>query len=204
VIPPQAVLMIIGFETNALSPYVPRHSPASGVTLGIGYDMAHHDKTEIARDWGSHLVASDVEMLQLSTSLVGEHARRYCDENLQHLRIRPEMGLEVFERASLPKYEAQARKAFPGCEELPDLCYGALVSLVFNRGPGMGAQHSPSWESRREMRWIRKAIEDQHYETIPRTIQQMKRLWIDKGLDGLLTRRDAEADMFLSGLRETE
>jgi GH24 family phage-related lysozyme (muramidase) len=44
-----------------------------------------------------------------------------------------------------------------------------------------------------EMRTIRDAVKVGDLVTIVKQLRYMKRLWIGKGLDGLLRRRDAEA-----------
>ncbi len=117
----------------------------------------------------------------------------------------------VFGTATLPKYEAQTSKAFPGYDLLPDVIRGALVSLVFNRGPSLIG------ERRREMRSIQAAIsfwsegspEDRAahlphlVSTIAAQFRSMKRLWIGKGLDGLIARREAEAKLVESALAPT-
>lgn len=201
-IPKAALNLIIQHESNALRPYVPKNSPSSGVTLGIGYDMAHQSKHEIARDWVEHLPADDVQLLQLATSLIGSAAEDYCRDNLGHVRITADAGVSVFERSSLPKYEGMTVRAFPNVKHLHPLCYGALVSLVFNRGPGMGARNTASWDTRREMRELQQAMAEERYNTVPILIRSMKRLWEGKGLAGLLRRRDDEAAMFEQGLQE--
>ena len=38
---------------------------------------------------------------------------------------------------SLPSYVTQTRRAFANSQMLPPLCFGVLVSLVYNRGPRM-------------------------------------------------------------------
>ena len=86
-------------------------------------------------------------------------------------------------------------RAFPGCEELPADCFGALVSLVYNRGGGMGI---PGDERRAEMRLIRDAIRVRDYSDVPEALREMKRLWPNAG--GLRARRDAEAALFERGL----
>ncbi len=92
-------------------------------------------------------------------------------------------------------------EAFPGMERLPAGAQAALISLVFNRGPGMKGRR------RAEMRAIRELVagyqEENRAETLQEVAQQlkdMKRLWLGKGLPGLLKRRDAEAEMVLSCL----
>ena len=99
------------------------------------------------------------------------------------------MAYEVFQRRTIPFWIAQTRLAFPGIEMLPWDTMGALTSLVFNRGPSMEG------DRRREMRDIREAVVDKDLPAIAKHLRRMKRLWRGKGLDGLLTRREAEAEL---------
>ncbi len=201
-IPDKAVMLIVAHESNAVRPYVPLNSSSSGVTLGIGYDIAHHSPEEVRRDWGSHLLAEDLERLVRATSLVGQSALDYCQTELGGMLIRPEQGVEVFQRASLPKYERLTQRCYSTWEEVHPYCYGALVSLIFNRGPGLGVKGQSSWDTRREMREIQEAMQHREFDRVPDLIRSMKRLWEDKGLAGLLRRRDEEADLFENGLKE--
>ncbi|HEY6129471.1 MAG TPA: hypothetical protein VIW23_14955, partial [Candidatus Acidoferrum sp.] len=63
-----------------------------------------------------------------------------------------------------------------------------------NRGPGMEG------DRRKEMRAVRDAVANQDLQEIADQIRAMKRLWEGKGLDGLLKRRDAEADLVESAI----
>jgi GH24 family phage-related lysozyme (muramidase) len=53
-------------------------------------------------------------------------------------------------------------------------------------------------DRRTEMRAIRDAVAQGDLAEIANQLRVMKRLWIGKGLDGLLKRRDAEADLVAS------
>ena len=50
-------------------------------------------------------------------------------------------------------------------------------------------------DSRLEMRNIRVLVPKKDYKGIAEELRKMKRIWKGKGLDGLLARRDAEADL---------
>ena len=50
-------------------------------------------------------------------------------------------------------------------------------------------------DSRKEMRNIRAYVQEKNYKKIAQEIRNMKRLWVGKNLDGLLTRREAEASL---------
>ena len=104
-------------------------------------------------------------------------------------RIKSADAKQVFLERSVPKYQAQTQQAFPGVDALPADAQGALFSLVYNRGTSMNG------DSRKEMRAIRDAVPNGDLQEIANQLRAMKRLWVNKGLDGLLKRRDAEADL---------
>ena len=110
------------------------------------------------------------------------------------IKVTWEQAQKIFETLTWPKFTRLAEKAFPGLDKLCDDAYGAIVSLVFNRGTSM------SGESRSEMREIRSLVPKKDYRSIALEIQKMKRIWKGKGLDGLLTRRDAESALVLKCL----
>jgi GH24 family phage-related lysozyme (muramidase) len=83
-------------------------------------------------------------------------------------------------------------------DSLPLDAQGALVSLVYNRGTSM-VDNSPE-DRRREMRAVRDAVAAGDLERIATELRSMKRLWVGKKQDGLLRRRDAEADLVESAM----
>ncbi len=50
-------------------------------------------------------------------------------------------------------------------------------------------------DSRKEMKAIVELVAKQDYEGIAEQIEKSKRLWENRGLDGLVVRREAEADL---------
>ena len=179
---------------------------ASGITIGHGYDLGYTDLEEFLRDWDQHLSRSDREQLMAVCGFKGQAARRIAP-TLAGIKISRGIARKVFDSATLPKWFAATNRAFPGAHLLPAAAFGALVSLVFNRGAS--CVDKPGSTRRREMRAIRDAItkwaalrESTRAAglrplllVIAAQIRSMKRLWIGKGLDGLLTRREREAVM---------
>jgi GH24 family phage-related lysozyme (muramidase) len=55
-------------------------------------------------------------------------------------------------------------------------------------------------DRRQEMRAIREAVAKKDLPEIVRQLRAMKRIWEGQGLDGLLRRRDAEADLVESAI----
>lgn len=203
-LPPSAVDFLVAHEGSPTKPYWPK-SEYSGVTVGVGYDLGHHRPDEIVEDW-SVLGRSAAEDLTRASGKYGKRAKAVLP-TLRHVYVGPEAARSVLLKRSLPKYARQTAEAFPGVETLPPQAQGALLSLVYNRGPGMKG------DSRREMREIRQAVaeltkgtmyEREALGRIAKSIRAMKRLWVGKNLPGLLRRRDEEADLVENAVHETE
>lgn len=161
---------------------------ASGVTIGIGYDLGYNTKIQFADDWKNVLTESVFKRLEACLGAKGETARQLV-RHVRDIEISWEDALKVFEGSTIPRFIKETLRAFPGADKLHPDAFGALVSIVFNRGA------SVSGASRREMLNIRNLIPSKNYKAIASEIRSMKRLWIGKGLDGLLKRRDEEASI---------
>jgi GH24 family phage-related lysozyme (muramidase) len=83
---------------------------------------------------------------------------------------------------------------YPEIDSLNEDTRGALVSMVYNRG------NKIEGDSRKEMRTIIDLVAKQDYEGIADQIERSKRLWENKGLDGLVKRREEEADLILNSI----
>lgn len=167
---------------------------ASGVTVGIGSDLRFLTRAGVAREWG-HLGTSRVASLQTVVGL-GNTTARNALGRVRHVTISWEEAMYQFETFTLPKYGAMAGRAFPKVTELHPHCQGVVLSLVFNRGASMNGP------TRLEMRQSRDAIAGGRPQPVPGYIINMCRLWVGRGLDGLLKRRRAEAPLFQRGLDE--
>ena len=169
----------------------------SGVTLGIGYDLGFHTRDEFFSDWGPHLSPGFMTRLVKALGKTGAAAKKLA-RSFTDIKIPRKAGEAVFIARTVPKQVGLTGRAFPGVTKLPPDAQGALVSLVFNRGTSMQGHR------RREMREIRDAIARTDFkmskllEAIATSIESMIRLWIGKGLDGLIRRRKAEAALVRS------
>lgn len=161
---------------------------ASGVTIGIGYDLGYNTKAQYANDWKSLLSDRDFSRLEACLGAKGEYARQLV-RNVRDIEVSWDAASIVFKKETLPRFIKETLRAFPGADKLHPDAFGALVSIVFNRGA------SVTGDSRREMLNIRNLISSKNYKAIAQEIRSMKRLWIGKGLDGLLKRRDEEASL---------
>lgn len=78
-------------------------------------------------------------------------------------------------------------------------CQGTMLSLVINRGASFTVL-SP--EARVEMKNIQIDFSQSNLSDIPMQIRTMKKLWVGKGLDGLIKRREGETKLFEEGLAQ--
>lgn len=197
-ISPKALELIINGEIGAIDQYNPRpiwSGGNSGITIGVGYDLGQHDRREFEDQWIAELSPWQLDMLGRCCLIRGGNARRFLF-SLHKIEVPWDSACRVFEKVSLPQYEAMTKRAFPGCDRLPDDCYGALVSLVYNRGP------ATEGTGREEMAAIRLAIEAGDYPSVPIAIRSMSRLWAGSDIEnGMRNRREAEAALFEEGLR---
>jgi len=164
----------------------------SGITLAYGYDIGYCTRDQFLSDWGERLPSAAVQRLVDAVGLTGVRAKNRAPQ-LVDIRIPKKAADEVFRLRSVPRMLTTALLTFPGLERLPADAAGALVSLVYNRGGSM--KDKPGDDNRREMRAIRDecAKPTPNRAAIAAQIRSMKRLWVGKGLDGLLRRREAEA-----------
>jgi GH24 family phage-related lysozyme (muramidase) len=184
--------LLISFEVSSRQQYNKLYkSPiwpggASGVTIGIGYDLAHNNRAAIAADWGNKVGAAELALLQSVSGLAGNAAKNALP-GVKSVSISYEAALEVFYQRTLSVYARQTRKIYPGVEKLPPDAQAALLSLVYNRGASLEGP------SRAEMKRIVPLVPAGDLNGIAKQIRSMKRIWAGKGLPGLIERREREA-----------
>jgi hypothetical protein len=163
----------------------------SGLTLGIGIDCGYYTSNELANMF-SFLNADQLDVIKNASGKTGEAGRAYVKSEAvknANITITWDEAIKIFDNVTWSKYARLAERAFPGLDQLCDNAYGAIVSLVFNRGTSMNG------DSRLEMRNIRVLVPKKDYKGIAEEIRKMKRVWEGKGLDGLIARREAEAKL---------
>jgi hypothetical protein len=160
---------------------------ASGPTIGIGIDCAYYSQEELSSLF-AYLPFEQRQFVEKSSGRTGKKGKAYADF-LREKKI--EMPWHVAERIFLlttwTKFSRLAENTFPELENLCEDAYGAIVSLVFNRGSSLKG------DSREEMRKLKELVPVKDYPGMAQQVRNMKRLWQGKGMDGLLRRRDAEA-----------
>lgn len=193
IVSPASLQLILDYEVGGGRKYYEQHlknpcwpKGASGVTIGIGYDLGYNTFSSFSKDWGNLLAKSDFNRLAECLCVRGESAAGMV-RSVKSIEIPWESAFDVFKQITIPRFVKETLRAFPKADKLHPDAFGALISLVFNRGS------SVKGASRREMANIREHVLTKNYDAISNEILSMKRLWEGRGLDGLLKRRDAEA-----------
>lgn len=208
-LPADGVAFIAREETGGLAYYESQtrwpHYPgqASGITIGVGYDLRYKTEDAFRELWGPLLPGDFVEELARDLAKPGSKERAKELKNLG-IEVPFKAAWVVFVQKTLPQFFADTASIYPSLPRLPDLCRAVLVSIVFNRGASLEGsrrremraigdilQHAddPSLD-RQERKTILLAIEDQ--------IISMKRLW--SPTSGLVKRRQSEANLWRAGV----
>jgi len=178
---------------------------ASGITIGVGYDLRWNSEEDFLATWGRYL--SDIALAELTKDI----GKRGTKARVRELR---QAGIEVpfksawpiFVEKTLPRFYDDSKIIYASLERLPGLCSSVLVSIVFNRGTDLrGAR-------RKEMRAIQTILEQADQDGLEKSdikailaevedqIVSMKRLWVPSS--GLVKRRQAEANLWRTGLEQ--
>ena len=196
----QARDAVIGFEVSSRKEYERTYNhpeaPAgeSGITIGIGYDLGYNSEADVRSHWQGLLGDGEIERLIKACGLRGATARA-CLGNFRDISVPWDAAIEVYQRSTMPRFGRKVLTTFPNAIETKGHAFGALFSLVYNRGESLQG------DSRREMAAIRDLMEQRAFEKVPDQILAMKRIWEGRpGLRGVLIRRDAEAILFKRGL----
>lgn len=210
----RAIDLIVEFETGGRTYYqkVIREHPIwpkarSGITIGFGYDLGYVRAASFNTDW---LALAEADRAALSAT-IGAHGGNSSEARMLSLlaqvatiRIPWDLASSVFCGLTLPKWAATTYSALPHCDLLSADCFGALVSLTFNRGASYSLSHRPQSDPidrYREMRQIKAAMEKRAFTEIPSLIRGMIRIWEGTAVaTGMRRRRLAEAELFEAGL----
>lgn len=181
--------LIIEFEVGGRSGYNPHPEwpeAASGVTIGIGYDLRFNSRAVIRSDWGA-LPARDLERLVGAQGLAGQEARARADA-LRDITIPWATALRVFEQTTVIKFDQLSRRTYPGYDILRGHAQDSLLSLTFNRGNNLVG------ERRRHMRRIAELSPRQDYDGMAGQERAMVTIWAGTPIEsGMRRRRYAEA-----------
>jgi hypothetical protein len=191
---PKALSLILEYEVGGGKSYYDKFlakptwpGGASGFTVGIGVDCGYYSPSELEKMF-SFLPKKQLEIVKNASGKKGQAGKEYTRQHKNSGIVIPwEKAVEIFDNIIWAKFSRLAERAFPGLSDLCDDAYGAIISLVFNRGTAMQG------DSRLEMRNIRDLVPKKNYKGIAKELRKMKRIWQGKGLDGLIERRESEA-----------
>lgn len=171
---------------------------ASGVTIGIGYDLGYTTPQALVQDWDGYISTDTINSLSEACGITGTAAGDFVSQ-LPTITIDWDAALKQFSQESQPRYVGATVNALPNTNLLSQDSLGALVSLVYNRGASFSAAGSRFLQ----MRNIESHMEQKSFDKIPAEIRGMKDLWAsDPNRKGLLIRREAEATLFELGMSQ--
>ena len=200
----KAIDLIVDFEVTGKSYYERNYRKpewpegASGITIGIGYDLGYCSKNKIIGDWQGKVDESMLEDMLKYSGITGTRAKAVLSQARKEIDIPWDVAMEVFMERDVPEWTEKVINILPNTDQLSEDSLGALVSLAYNRGPSFNLEGSRY----AEMRAIIKHMANEEFDENPDDIRAMKRLW--PNVSGLKRRRDAEADLFEEGLAGSE
>jgi GH24 family phage-related lysozyme (muramidase) len=194
---PRGIDLIVEFEVGGRAVYERRYqrpicpvceSTASGVTIGIGYDLRHQRKATIAKDWRDH---PQVAELPQASGIGGRQAIELT-RRLQHVITPLPLAEAVFLESSAVEYRHRAERCYPGLGAMPQPVIDAMVSLTYNRGCPTGMT-----DRGREARIIRDScIPQRDQQCVAAQLRAMSRIWAGSTIEsGMQRRRHAEAKL---------
>ena len=195
----KAIDLIIKHEVGGRDVYNRRYQKPiwaggdSGCTIGLGYDVGYVTEKQFFSDWDG-LNLNYLNALRKVVGIKGEAVKSMMRGEILQVRIPYNFAYDVFVNKSLPKYYALTKSIYPEIDSLNEDTRGALVSMIYNRGNKLDG------DRRKEMRAIVELVAKADYEGIADQIERSKRLWENVGLDGLVKRREEEADLILNSL----
>jgi GH24 family phage-related lysozyme (muramidase) len=198
----RAIKLIVSFEVTSEQAYTRKYEGvtwpkgASGVTIGIGYDVGYVTRTWLHEDWDGLIDPGQASSLEMACEITGAKADALLSQ-LTTVKIPWTPAYQQFRERTVPLYVAETISALPNCDKLSDDSLGALVSLVYNRG----ASFQNSGSRFQEMRAIRQHMAQGQFKLVANDLRAMKRVWQgNPAMKGLLVRRDLEAQLFSAGL----
>lgn len=199
----ESLCLLVEFEVTSKSTYEQRYrrpiwpGEASGVTIGIGYDLGMTPKAQVQKDWQGWIADVDLKRLLTAQGIKGQPAKQLT-RSLSDVQIPFQVAETVFYQSTLPYFASLTRTTYPGVHKLPADAQGMLLSLIYNRGGSL------SGSRRSEMAAIKPLVTagNGSLNAIADEFQKMARLWPDS--PGLQARRRREANAIRKADRRYE
>ena len=167
----------------------------SGATVGIGYDLGQTAKSTVIDDWKGRVPDGMLASMVSACGQTGAAGKKATARIRDAVDIPWGVALAVHEEKVVPRWEGKLAKALPNTDKLSPDSFGALLSLIFNRGTSFNL----SGDRYSEMRAIKRHMAAMDFAAIPAELRAMKRIW--PKVAGLRKRRDTEAALFEKGLK---
>lgn len=193
--------LIVEFEVSSEQLYTRKYrgpiwpGGASGVTIGIGYDVGYATRALLAADFGGEIPDGMIAALGPAIGLTGAAAQNMARRLAGSVDVPWAAAIGVHRRKVVPRWVGLVERSLPRTGEIGPDCLGALVSLTYNRGPSFNKRG----DRYAEMRSIRNHMSTGNFRAVPGDIRAMKRLW--PTVPGLQKRREREARLFERGLQ---
>lgn len=191
--------LIVEFEVTSQQVYTAKYQRptwpggASGVTIGIGYDVGYATSAELHADFDTLLPAAMVTGLERAIGVTGAAAPPLAQELAASVGVAWNAAIGVHRSKVIPRWAGLTERSLPNTEGLSGDAFGALVSLTYNRG----ASFATAGDRYVEMRAIKADMTAEDFNDVPAQLRSMKRLW--PTVPGLQKRREREAQLFEAG-----
>jgi GH24 family phage-related lysozyme (muramidase) len=192
--------LIVEFEVSSQQVYITKYQKptwpggASGVTIGIGYDVGYTTSAELHADFDTLIPAGMVTALEKAIGVTGAAAAPLAQNLAASVVVPWDAAIGVHRSKVIPRWAGQTERSLPNTGGLDGDAFGALVSLTYNRG----ASFSVAGDRFAEMRAIKADMTAENLDDIPAQFRLMKRLW--PTVPGLQKRREREAQLFEAGI----
>ena len=189
------------YEMVTQWPHYPGH--ASGITIGAGYDLRFHSKSDFKKTWGKYLSEAYINELSKDIGKKGSKSRAVKLKE-KGIAVPFKSAWPAFIEDTLPRFYGYTESIYPSLRRLPDLCRSALVSIVFNRGAGLSGSRKKEMRNMQKIlhlgddESLSKAAAKKILQAVENEILSMKRLWAPGS--GLIKRRQAEANLWRQGI----
>lgn len=184
------------------------HSPgsASGITIGVGYDLRFSTPGAFQNDWGNYLPHAVMQELKQDLGQKGSKTRADALK-AKGIEVPFYAAWQVFVGKTLPEFYQKTQQVYPSIASLPNFCPSILVGLVYNRGP------ATQGNNREEMANIQRILaeaEQARLQGKPKAevnrlllpvadeLLEMKKYW--PVTSGLVKRRQLEANLWRESL----
>ncbi len=120
------------YEARYRHPTWPRG--ASGVTIGVGYDVGYSTVAELHDDWDNAIPAEMDDALEVAADVPGVPAQALASQLHDTVDVAWSPAIAVHRQKIIPRWVGVVERNLLNTASIGPDCLGALVSLTYNRG----------------------------------------------------------------------